>query len=949
MLKAFFIILFSVNIIFASNYQEIPDTSNLILKNPSMKERKTLKLRLNNGLRVLLVSDKNADKSAAALGVAVGAWDDPIKYQGTAHFCEHMLFMGSKKYPDPRGFVKYITDNSGDRNAYTSFDKTVYMFQVNTSALNEALDRLSHFFIDPLFDPTCISKELYAIDQEHSKNIENDHRRAWMITKEIGNPDHPNVKFSTGNSDTLKTMPPEELVNWYKKNYSSNLMVLVIYSPLDINVLKQMAIENFSKIQNIGKDPLNTKETYFLKKNLSKIVYIKPISNIQILNLSFEIDESNFEENTKSLELIAYTLKRGQKYSLFENLKNSNLAEDLDIDVSNIGYKKKLFSIDVKLTDLGLLNYLEVIKRCFESFSNLKISGTPKYLFTEMQEMNKLNYEYQSHIEAFDFVCDNATYLLEEDFQNYPKDKILAKNYSPKTVQEILNSLCIDNCQFNLIANPAKTKIKLDRKEKWMNAEYTISDLPKDFIAEIQKNPTNQNIRLPEPNTFIPTDLKIVEIKEPQKEPKKIVQNDFGKIFYSQDEKFHVPEVAWQFDIKDSLFSNEVKSVVLKELYIKALNDKLTYVKAAASQAGLSATIDSAPNGIKIKILGYSQKANLLLEDILKGIKNFHINKEEFTKYFSSLKKEYENQQKILPVLQAKNYLSSVLLNYNLPTLEKQKTLDLINFNDFEKFSTDLFNETYIEGFLSGNLTLKDSEGLWVDIKDVLGKKPFKVSDQYKKKIFVLSKNGPFLETKKTPSLGNGVILTIDEGEQTFENQAAQSVLSQVLKEAFFTSLRSDQKTGYYVAANDYEIEKRLFQMFLVQSNSHDGFDLITRFEIFIEDFLDNIETKIPENRFKNIKENLITELSLPFKNLYEQANKQSRLAFEYNEDFSLNDKKISGLKDLSYKDFIRLSNEFLSHNNKRRFALLFEGKIDKDFRYKPITQSELNMLGSYK
>src|SRR4030095_15055154 len=55
---------------------------------------------LDNGLRVLLVSDQKFNKSGAALVVNVGTIDDPRDTEGMAHFLEHMLFLGTEKYPD---------------------------------------------------------------------------------------------------------------------------------------------------------------------------------------------------------------------------------------------------------------------------------------------------------------------------------------------------------------------------------------------------------------------------------------------------------------------------------------------------------------------------------------------------------------------------------------------------------------------------------------------------------------------------------------------------------------------------------------------------------------------------------------------------------------------------------------------------------------------------------
>lgn len=55
---------------------------------------------LPNQLECLFVSDKSTDKSAAAMNVNCGSLSDPNERQGMAHFLEHMLFLGTEKYPN---------------------------------------------------------------------------------------------------------------------------------------------------------------------------------------------------------------------------------------------------------------------------------------------------------------------------------------------------------------------------------------------------------------------------------------------------------------------------------------------------------------------------------------------------------------------------------------------------------------------------------------------------------------------------------------------------------------------------------------------------------------------------------------------------------------------------------------------------------------------------------
>ena len=54
----------------------------------------------------------------------VGSFNDPPHRQGLAHFVEHMVFMGSKKYKVPDGYSKLMAENGGYANAYTEFEIT---------------------------------------------------------------------------------------------------------------------------------------------------------------------------------------------------------------------------------------------------------------------------------------------------------------------------------------------------------------------------------------------------------------------------------------------------------------------------------------------------------------------------------------------------------------------------------------------------------------------------------------------------------------------------------------------------------------------------------------------------------------------------------------------------------------------------------------------------------
>ena len=149
------------------------------------------KIVLDNELKVILVSDKQYNKSAASMNVLVGSLSDPKEYQGLAHFLEHKLFLGTEKFPDVEGYSSYLQSNGGYSNAYTAEDHTNYHYEVYHDAFEGALDRFSQFFISPLFSPKYTEREMNAVNSEYQKNLEQDYWRMRQVKRNMYNSAHP--------------------------------------------------------------------------------------------------------------------------------------------------------------------------------------------------------------------------------------------------------------------------------------------------------------------------------------------------------------------------------------------------------------------------------------------------------------------------------------------------------------------------------------------------------------------------------------------------------------------------------------------------------------------------------------------------------------------------------------------------------------------------------------
>ena len=138
-------------------------------------------LTLTNGIQCLLIQDDEADKSAASLNVNVGCSLDPKPFFGTAHFLEHMLFMGSEKFPSENEYTEYVKDHGGYTNAWTSLTDTNYRLEVSNEGFEGALDRFAQFFLCPLFGEDHTDREMNAVDSEFNMSLQSDPWRQFML------------------------------------------------------------------------------------------------------------------------------------------------------------------------------------------------------------------------------------------------------------------------------------------------------------------------------------------------------------------------------------------------------------------------------------------------------------------------------------------------------------------------------------------------------------------------------------------------------------------------------------------------------------------------------------------------------------------------------------------------------------------------------------------------
>ena len=128
---------------------------------PALNHPHTQRLTLNNGLTLSVRHEPRLKRCAAVLRVAAGSHDVPGEWPGMAHFLEHLLFLGSERFPAPDNLMAYVQRHGGQVNARTSERHTDFFFELPPSAFAGGLERLCDMLANP-----CMNMEAQLRERE---------------------------------------------------------------------------------------------------------------------------------------------------------------------------------------------------------------------------------------------------------------------------------------------------------------------------------------------------------------------------------------------------------------------------------------------------------------------------------------------------------------------------------------------------------------------------------------------------------------------------------------------------------------------------------------------------------------------------------------------------------------------------------------------------------------
>lgn len=362
---------------------------------------------------IIVVQDPGAQLTGFAIGVSAGAFNDPLDFAGLAHFTEHMLFLGTRKYPGPTAFDEFISSHGGSSNAFTDSERTVYYNSIDTDAFGEGFSRFLEFFIHPQFNKTYIQKEVKAVDSEHDMHINDPNWRLFSVISSLALA--PNNHYSTGDSSTLlpgganSTDALEEAVrDFFTSNYCFNRLSVAIVSPLSVSDQVETIRDIFSSVDPATRLPSNCRAASNFTKispqllqnnglpippvNMKKFIYSEgPAGSQPVLWIAFPFRAvaTRGDSGKHPFGILEVILSYNGPDSLKQHLISEGLVSSLsfvtdDTSAGSIAY----LAFDVPMSARDRVD--ELLEIVFTYIGKIKAEGGVKpELISQLQQLRK--------------------------------------------------------------------------------------------------------------------------------------------------------------------------------------------------------------------------------------------------------------------------------------------------------------------------------------------------------------------------------------------------------------------------------------------------------------------------------------------------------------------------------------------------------------------------------
>tara|TARA_R110000787_G_scaffold102680_5_gene208742 strand:+ start:4642 stop:7611 length:2970 start_codon:yes stop_codon:yes gene_type:complete len=871
---------------------------------------------LDNGLRVLVISDPDADKAAAALNVNVGSFQNPDDRDGLAHFLEHMLFLGTDTFPEADAYQKFISEHGGQHNAYTSLEDTNYFFDVDATHLFAALDRFSRFFVAPLFDEAYVERERNAVESEFRLKIKDDSRREWEVFGEQLDPAHPLARFSVGDLQTLadrdNDLVRDDLLEFYKQYYSADRMVLAVLGKESLDELEGAVRERFAAVprtdvvagqdneRDLRQEARSSKLPFKSALRLPFELHIQPVQEKHSLSVVFPVASVEPYWRTKPATYWGHLLGDESEGSLLAHLKQAGLAEGLGAGLAFDTQQGTVFALTIDLTPMGVKQKEQVLDRLFAWLNLARQQGVEKWRFDELANLQHTKFRFAEKY-------DPATYVqqLSAGLRHYPPEEVLRGGYllsefDKQVLTDFMGQLTAANAVITLVAPGTD----LADKQSGINPATQISaryEAPYHVVALADSTrdrwlkAKDKTLSLAPPNPYLARTYPVSDKGGPNISPIRLENKSGAVVWHYTDQQFGSPRSVFEAELATPALRS-CRNAAEADLYVEIVKNALDTKTYQARLAGLNYSLFRWRNGLKLGITGYTERQSVLLQQVLSAMASPRWDEAVFDRLKATLIREWRNSSKQWPIQQLFGELQPLVKGECNDRVLADGLAD-VTLEDIRNFHRELYSVGHAEFYAGGVLNAEQ-------VRDMVS------ATMTTLKLGISGDAALFEAIAKLPEQAithglavdhddRSVLLYVQGDEDTLTERAQMAVINAIVEAPFYTDMRTEKQLGYAVGARLMHMNRVPGIVFFIQSPQSSVSDLKQEISNFLVSFEQTPDT-LSDADLTRFKSALLANIEEKPKNLAEQVGRHQESTYLGYDNFEFRDQLAEQIKAIT-------------------------------------------------
>lgn len=891
-----------------------PATSDLpkFIQAPTDKA-KFRRFTLDNGMKVLLVTDPKYNKSAASLVVHTGQIDDPRDTEGMAHFLEHMLFLGTEKYPNITDYGNFIRSNGGYNNAYTASDHTNYQFEVRHEALAGALDRFAQFFIAPTFNAEFVGREVSAVNNEAMRHVQNDFRRQIGVLREMYDQNSGESKFSTGNKATLAKADPKAVRAFYESHYSADRMALAIAGTASLDDLEKLARETFSSVLKRDLRPQVRQATFIPTKESLRMATMEPIKEVQKLSLEFLVPATrpNFAGKSDQLltQLIAYPGEGG----LVTILKREGLINGLNAYVWERTDSYGSLMVDIELTPQGLQSHRKVLQSVFAYLEFLRSTTYPADFFTDRARVAQLQETFSDRGEGAALVTKLANQALFYPLDIAERATDVWGKPDEASYRKLLSALIPSRMLVTLVAKG----LPVNRKERIYETGYAVTEETGAAYEALTQPAKMAGFALPKLNRFMPSTTALM----PER-PTLLINEPGLKLFYAQDTEFQRPSTTLVMRFVPLRETATAENMGLLRLMDMTLRDALSASLGDAALAGVEFKSGLSTEGYKVTVSGFGDSPARFAQYFAEQLRAYTSSPQRFEAVKELALRAIKSYSQTEAFQLARDRRDAMTREFHFLPNEQQTAVETASFSKVQGFAKRYFSKGRLETLIHGNLSAEDAIAVTRDVAAKIGAEPALASALVRRRHLEVAANEDVLDAGPIAGVNSALIMDYQLKDETPATRAAALVLGSYFDQPFYAELRTRQQLGYIVgSASTASLRQRYFT-FVVQSSEYGPVELRKRAEAFIATLPTTLQATT-DAQWSTLVAGARSNLEQKPKSIGDKAEIMFASAFEFDGEWDRRQAALLALENLTKDQAIALLTQTLSGGQQMRRTVM--------------------------